>query len=45
MGHFLRRENVYYTSIKTTIVMLETNGIVSIDDNHNAMYSKREQIY
>lgn len=45
MGHFLQRENVYYTSIKTTIVMLEANGIVSIDRNHNAMLTRKGNKY
>ncbi len=45
MEHFLQRENVYYTSIKTTIVMLEANGIVNIDENHNAMLTRKGNKY
>lgn len=45
MGHFLQRENVYYTSVKATIVMLEANGILSIDDNHNAMLTRKGNKY
>lgn len=42
---FILRENVYYTSIKTIIVMLEANGIVDIDDNHNTMLTLKGKKY
>ena len=28
IGHYLKKEDVYYTSVKTVIVMLEANGIL-----------------
>lgn len=45
MEHFLHREDAYYTSVKATIVMLEANGIVSIDDNHNVMLTRKGNKY
>lgn len=45
VGHYLKKEDVYYTSVKTTIVMLEANGIVKIDDNHNAMLTRKGMRY
>lgn len=45
MGHFLKRDNVYYTSVKTTIVMLEANGILSIDADHKAMLTRKGNKY
>lgn len=45
MEHPLQRENIYYTSVKTTIVMLEANGIVRIDGNHNAMLTRKGNKY
>lgn len=41
----LKKENVYYTSIKTAIVMLEANGIVTIDNDHNAMLTRKGKRY
>lgn len=35
IGHYLKKEDVYYTSVKTAIVMLEANGILTIDNDHN----------
>ena len=45
VGHYLKKEDVYYTSVKTTIVMLEANGIVKIDNDHNAMLTRKGKRY
>ena len=45
IGHYLKKEDVYYTSVKTAIVMLEANGILTIDNDHNAMLTRKGKRY
>ena len=45
IGHYLKKEDVYYTSVKTVIVMLEANGILTIDNDHNAMLTRKGKRY
>lgn len=40
-----KRDVVYYTSIKTAFVMLEANGIVVVDDKHNARLTRKGKRY
>ncbi|MBS6477620.1 MAG: hypothetical protein KH405_07400, partial [Firmicutes bacterium] len=42
---YLKKEDVYYTSVKTAIVMLEANGILTIDNDHNAMLTRKGKRY